>query len=177
MLQRCYECALQLQNCLDQMYWFGYDPHINVSMEPMVDRASPMLVKRGVKPSPSKLSVPLNYVKNNCIRLNLAVRTIRDYRMDFENAVVSFRTTFAGKDTLLVIPVEHVMSVDSGPGHDVIFQLDPTAMRYTPNPAMPIATLSVTVVDETPVEKKPSVSKDNVVRPNFLRVVKNEGEE
>jgi stringent starvation protein B len=56
-----------------------------------------------------EVSVPLRYVQNNKILLNIAPKAVRDLRL--ENYAVDFETTFSGIIEYIYIPVRAIESI------------------------------------------------------------------
>lgn len=160
MIKHCCRMVGMMQNSIDTLNMFGYDPHVTVIQKPLFDRATdfPML-------APIKLELPSFLFANGqeSRNLKLAARSIRDYQVDHENAVFSFYTRFSGQETRVVLPIEHILAVSTGSEveADKVIVMDYSAMAkgfsIIDNPLNPdswFANGGKHVGEEKPVAKK-----------------------
>ncbi|QWD62175.1 ClpXP protease specificity-enhancing factor [Polynucleobacter sp. MWH-UH25E] len=76
----------------------------------------------------SRVEVPMEYVKNNEIVLNLSVEAC--HQLQLENDWISFQARFGGIPRRIMVPVSHVLAVYAREnGQGMSFPFDPTQAR------------------------------------------------
>jgi len=110
-----------VQNHINMLSMMGYDPHIQLSRKPSFSRAQILLL------SPVELSLPKSLQDRKKVTLRAATRSMTNYNIDYENAVIAFNTTFNGVPFRCVLPLENIIGVstgDSAPSEDKAFYFE-----------------------------------------------------
>ena len=76
----------------------------------------------------AKVEVPMEYVKNDEIVLNLSIEACHQLQM--ENEWISFQARFGGVPRKIMVPITHVLAIYAREnGQGMSFQFDPAQMR------------------------------------------------
>ena len=76
----------------------------------------------------AKVEVPMEYVKNDEIVLNLSIEACHQLQM--ENDRISFQARFGGVPRKIMVPVTHVLAIYAREnGQGMSFPFDPSQMR------------------------------------------------
>lgn len=109
-------------------------------------------------------SVPMDYVENGFITLNLNASAIVNFNIDKEHGYVSFSARFNGISQDIIVPIECILQVFDRE-EKIPFNMTGTCT------IMPDLLAEPPVFIKKDVPKKEAV-KENKAKPSFLKVVK-----
>lgn len=96
-----------------------------------------------------RVTVPLEFVKNNEIILNIGYNATKNLQID--NNWVSFSARFGGTSRDIWVPVGNVLSIFSREtGEGMGFELEEPVTEAAPQPSAPEAEVEVKVEDKPP---------------------------
>lgn len=95
--------AQAVMNHIEVLVAFNQIPNLEVTLKPLHDRPEWL--------DGAQLNVPISFVKDGKIVLNVNPSAVSNFNCDFEKGVISFAARFNGVSLNIVVPIEHINMV------------------------------------------------------------------